>query len=69
VAKEEMRKKSLKFVATSYAEGVAKACGARKFMECSAKNGSGVDDVFEASTRAAMTTFESRNSAGCCTII
>ncbi|KAK6521350.1 Rho GTPase [Arthrobotrys conoides] len=70
IAKEEMRKKSLKFVQPSYAENVAKQCGARKYMECSAKNGEGVDDVFEAATRAAMlTNFETKGSSGCCVLL
>lgn len=67
--KEEMRKKSLQFVQSSYAESIARQVGAKKYLECSALTGEGVDDVFEAATRAALTTFEKKSGAGCCTIL
>jgi len=68
-AKEEMRKKSLNFVQSSAAEQVAKQCGAKKYLECSALTGEGVDDVFEAATRAALTMFEGERERGCCVIL
>lgn len=64
-----MRKKSLPFVTTQYAENVARQIGAKKYLECSALTGEGVDDVFEAATRAALTTFEKDSTTGCCTIL
>lgn len=68
-AREEMRKKSLPFVQQQHAEAVSKQIGARKYLECSALTGEGVDDVFEAATRAALLTFEKDSSTGCCTIL
>lgn len=68
-AREEMRKKSLHFVQTSYGENIAKQVGAKKYLECSSLTGEGVDDVFEAATRAALTTFDKEKSAGCCIIL
>ncbi|KAF8535558.1 P-loop containing nucleoside triphosphate hydrolase protein [Trichophaea hybrida] len=68
-AREEMRKKSLHFVQTSYGETIAKQVGAKKYLECSSLTGEGVDDVFEAATRAALTTFDKEKSTGCCVIL
>ncbi|CDO76416.1 hypothetical protein BN946_scf184925.g3 [Trametes cinnabarina] len=42
------------FVSTAQAERVAQAIGARAYKECSALKIEGVDDVFEAATRASM---------------
>jgi Rho family protein len=42
------------FVSRSQAERVASAIGARAYKECSALKIEGVDDVFEAATRASM---------------
>ena len=39
---------------TSTAQEVAREIGARAYKECSALRGDGVDDVFEAATRASM---------------
>lgn len=64
-----MRKKSLDFVGTKEADDIAKAIGARKYLECSSLTGDGVDDVFEAATRAALLTFEKGESSGCCVIL
>ena len=64
-----MRKKSMQFVQTSYAENIAKQVGAKKYLECSSLTGDGVDDVFEAATRAARTTFDKEKTAGCCVIL
>lgn len=68
-AREEMRKKSLHFVQANYAETISKTIGAKKYLECSSLTGEGVDDVFEAATRAALTTFEKSEKTGCCTIL
>lgn len=69
VAIEEMRKKSLRFVTTQDGDAVAKQIGARKYLECSSLSGEGVDDVFEAATRAALLTFEKGEGTGCCVIL
>lgn len=68
-AVEEMRKKSLKFVTARQGEAVAQEIGARKYLECSSLSGDGVDDVFEAATRAALLTFEKGETTGCCVIL
>ena len=64
-----MRKKSLPFIMPQHAETVSRQIGAKRYLECSALTGEGVDDVFEAATRAALLTFEKDSSAGCCTIL
>jgi len=64
-----MRKKSLKFVTERQGESTAQEIGARKYLECSSLSGEGVDDVFEAATRAALLNFEKRESGGCCVIL
>ncbi|KAK6067344.1 rho GTPase rho [Seiridium cupressi] len=69
VAVEEMRKKSLKFVTQRQGEAIAQEVGARKYLECSSLSGEGVDDVFEAATRAALLTFEKGEGGGCCVIL
>ena len=70
MAQEEMRKKSWKFVTPREGSEMAQSCGARKYLECSSLTGEGVDDVFEAATRAALLTFhDKRSGGGCCTIL
>ncbi|TQS39088.1 hypothetical protein Golomagni_00392 [Golovinomyces magnicellulatus] len=69
VAIEEMRKRSQNFITTSQAAETAKSIGARKFLECSSLTGEGVDDVFEAATRAALLTFQNGEKSGCCVIL
>lgn len=69
VAIEEMRRRSQHFVTQRQAVQVAEDIGARKYLECSSLSGEGVDDVFEAATRAALLTFERREGSGCCVIL
>jgi Rho family protein len=64
-----MRKKSLRFVTQQDGELAAKDIGARKYLECSSLSGEGVDDVFEAATRASLLTFENGEGSGCCVIL
>lgn len=66
---EEMRKKSQQFVGSKQGQDVANEIGARKYLECSSLTGEGVDDVFEAATRAALLTFEGGKGQGCCVIL
>jgi len=54
VAIEELQKKSQNFVSTREASDLAQEIGAKKYLECSSLTGQGVDDVFEAATRAAV---------------
>lgn len=69
VAIEEMRKRSQRFVTEDEGQRIAKEIGARKYLECSSLTGEGVDDVFEAATRAALLTFEKKEGSGCCVIL
>lgn len=69
IAIEDMRKKSLPFVTANEGEAAAREIGARKYLECSSLSGEGVDDVFEAATRAALIMFEKREGAACCVIL
>lgn len=64
-----MRKKSQHFVGAREATEVAHDIGARKYLECSSLTGEGVDDVFEAATRAALLSFEGNKGQGCCIIL
>ncbi len=64
-----MRKKSLRFVTEHEGEVAAREVGARKYLECSSLSGEGVDDVFEAATRAALLKFEKGEGAGCCVVL
>lgn len=69
VAIEEMRKKSLRFTTPKEGEQMAQLCGARKYLECSSLTGDGVDDVFEAATRAALLNHGKKSDDGCCVIL
>ena len=69
MAQEEMRKKSLRFTTENDGITAAREIGARKYLECSSLTGEGVDDVFEAATRAALLTFEKGERGGCCVIL
>jgi Rho family protein len=69
VAIEEMRKKSLRFVTAHDGEAIARKIGAKRYLECSSLTGEGVDDVFEAATRAALLTCEKSVSGGCCVVL
>lgn len=66
---EEMRKKSMNFVDPGYAETVAKEMGARRYVECSALSGEGVDDVFEVATRASLLIGSQDSTPSCCIIV
>jgi Rho family protein len=68
LAQEEMRKKSLRFITPKEGNDIAQEIGARRYLECSSLTGEGVDDVFEAATRAALLMFE-RSERGCCVIL
>lgn len=69
VAQEEVRKRSQKFISRKQGEDMKEEIGARKYLECSSLTGDGVDDVFEAATRAALLAVDKRETAGCCVIL
>lgn len=48
---------------------MATEIGARNHLECSALTGDGVDDVFEAATRGALTQGNQPQESGCCVIL
>ena len=52
-----------KYVSRAQAERVAQSIGARAYKECSALKIEGVDDVFEAATRASMLMREGVSAA------
>ncbi|KAF9101764.1 Rho GTPase [Mortierella sp. AM989] len=61
--------RTTRFVTTAEAERVAAEIGARNHLECSALTGDGVDDVFEAATRGALTQGNQSQESGCCIIL
>lgn len=65
----DMEKRGIKFVDATRAESVAQRIGARRYMECSALTSQGVDDVFEAATRASLLVRDEVKSDGCCVIL
>lgn len=70
VAVEEMRKRSQRFVTNKEGADMKEIIGARKYLECSSLTGEGVDDVFEAATRAAMITGDKEGrSPTCCVVL
>lgn len=70
MAIEEMRLKSLKFTTPVEGNRMKDEIGARKYLECSSLTGEGVDDVFEAATRAALITGDKKEGGrGCCVVL
>ena len=69
IAIEEMRLRSQHFVSYKDGSDAAHQIGAKKYLECSSLTGEGVDDVFEAATRAALLTFEKSEGGGCCIML
>ncbi|KAJ1559209.1 GTP-binding protein Rho1 [Cladochytrium tenue] len=53
---EELRKTGQSPVTTAQGQAVADKIGAYKYLECSARSGEGVKEVFEHATRAALIT-------------
>lgn len=69
VAVEEVRKRASYFVAPEEAQQVAKEIGARRYLECSALTGEGVDDIFEVATRASLLVSSTPPHTSCCIIL
>jgi len=69
IALEELRSKSQDFVNSRVASERARTIGARKYLECSSLTGEGVDDVFEAATRASLPTDNEEDPGGCCVLL
>ena len=66
---EEVRLRSSHFVDPIIAEQMAAKIGARRYLECSALTGEGVDDVFEVATRASLlVNTKKQQPAACCLI-
>lgn len=66
---EEMQRRSTPFVSPQEAEAIARAIGARRYLECSALTGEGVDDVFEVATRASLLINNQPPPSACCVIL
>lgn len=68
-AQEEVRKRSQRFTTTKEGHDAASEIGARRYLECSSLTGEGVDDVFEAATRAALLKMDKPEKRGCCVVL
>jgi Ras homolog gene family, member A len=64
---EELAKNKQKPVTVEEGEAVAAKIGAYKYLECSAKTGDGVKDVFVHATRAALSSKTKKKRA--CTLL
>lgn len=69
MAREEMRRRGWRFVSSREGAEMRDAIGARKYLECSSLTGDGVDDVFEAATRAGMIAGEREGREGRCCVV
>lgn len=69
---EDLKRTSQRPVTTDEGQAVAQKIGALKYLECSAKNQDGVQEVFEHATRAALMVKDSKRKNGkkkSCTIL
>jgi Ras family protein A len=66
---EELRQHQLQPVSTSEGESVAQKIGAQGYLECSARTGAGVREVFEAATRASLKTKEKKDKKRKCVVL
>ncbi|ODV62546.1 Rho family GTPase RHO2 ASCRUDRAFT_32165 [Ascoidea rubescens DSM 1968] len=68
--KKDLRlsEKDYRYVQYRQGEIVARNIGARRYIECSALTGEGVDDVFEIATRTSLIVTHTQNNR-CCSIL
>lgn len=66
--KKDLREKE-RCVTAAEGQAMANQIGAKKYLECSALTGQGVDDVFEVATRASLLVSGKVESKGCCIVI
>jgi len=66
---EELRKTSQRPVTPEEGMGVASKIGAYKYLECSAKSGEGVREVFEHATRAALINRKKTKKHNMCLVL
>jgi len=65
----ELNKTNQQPVTGEQGEEVRRKIGAYKYLECSARTGEGVREVFETATRAALLTKQHRNRKSKCTVL
>ncbi|CED82401.1 small gtpase-binding protein [Phaffia rhodozyma] len=61
---EELKKTSQRPVSQAEGQAVAQKIGARRYIECSARTGEGVRDVFQTATREALVAKGGRGKSG-----
>ncbi|CAE6498802.1 unnamed protein product [Rhizoctonia solani] len=66
---EELRKTSQRPVTPEEGMAVAQKIGARHYLECSAKSGEGVREVFQYATRAALLSNRKKPKKGGCVLL
>lgn len=72
---DRLRQANQQPISSSEGQSVADKIGAQKYLECSAKTGQGVREVFETATRASLSTKGGPNASlgsggsGCCVIL
>ncbi|KAJ2784616.1 GTP-binding protein Rho1 [Coemansia javaensis] len=65
----EAQANGTRLVEVAEGEAVARRIAAVRYLECSAKTGEGVREVFEAATRAALTAVNGRRKRGICVVL
>lgn len=66
---EALRKQGQQPVSSSEGQAVATKIGAQIYLECSARTGDGVREVFEAATRASLRTKEKKEKKKKCVVL
>jgi len=66
---EELKKVHQKPVTYEEGKAVADQIGAYKYMECSARERDGVNEVFECATRAALTVQKKKKKSSTCILL
>jgi len=62
---ENLRKQNQRPIAPEQGQAVAQKIGARMYLECSARTGEGVREVFQQATRAALIEHNNHNKGHC----